>query len=71
MGPYTFEEAKSIAKLMQDTSYGDDYYEVSLYNDLRNMLPAIERMQTPKLDKNGKFEDVDSVGFSSGDLADY
>jgi hypothetical protein len=69
-GPYTYDEAKAKAQEYQnDDRY--DRYEVRLYNDLRNMLPAIERMQTPKLDKDGKFEDTDSTSFSQGDLADY
>ena len=69
-GPYTYDEAEAKAQEYQnDDRY--DRYEVRLYNDLRNMLPAIERMQTPKLDKDGKFEDTDSTSFSQGDLADY
>lgn len=70
-GPYTYAEAEAIVRKYQNGNANRDRYDINLYNDLRDMLPAIERMQTPKLDKNGKFEDVDSVGFSSGDLADY
>jgi hypothetical protein len=38
---------------------------------MRDELPSIERMYTPRMDKDGNLEDVDSTPFNQGDLADY
>jgi hypothetical protein len=69
-GPYTYEEAK--AKAMEYASEDPrNMYQPRLYNDMRDELPAIERMYTPRMDKDGNLEDVDSTPFNQGDLADY
>jgi hypothetical protein len=38
---------------------------------MRDELPAIERMNMPRIDKDGNLEDVDNTPFSKGDLSDY
>jgi hypothetical protein len=67
---YTYQEAKVKAQeyMKEDPR---SVFEPRLYNDMRSELPAIERMNMPKLDKNGNLEDVDRTPFSKGDLADY
>ena len=67
---YTYKEAQFKANeyMKEDPS---SLYQPRLYNDMRSDLPAIERMNMPKLDKNGKLNDVDNTPFSKGDLANY
>ena len=68
-GPYTYEEAEAkIIKLMADNPGN---YSPRLYNQMRDELPAIERMNMPRIDKDGNLEDVDNTSFSKGDLGDY
>ncbi len=68
-GLYTKEEAqKVIDKEEKDGSF----YSIIKYNDMRDSLPAIERMNTPTLDEiKGKFNFNDSKPFSQGDLYEY
>jgi hypothetical protein len=68
-GPYTYEEAEAkIIKLIADNPGN---YNPRLYNQMRDELPAIERMNIPRIDKDGNLEDVDNTPFSKGDLGDY
>ena len=68
-GPYTYEEAEAkIIKLMADNPGN---YSPRLYNQMRDELPAIERMNMPRIDKDGNLEDVDNTPFSKDDLGDY
>ena len=70
-GPYTFQDAEAKAEeYMKKDENQRNVYDVELYNDLLNQLPAIDRMYMPKLDKNGNFMDIGQP-FSMGDLADY
>jgi hypothetical protein len=68
-GPYTYEEAKYRCEDYSEDDGG--FYQPRLYNDMRDELPSIERMYTPRMDKDGNLEDVDSTPFNQGDLADY
>ena len=74
-GPYTEEEAKiKIEKLKKEDQQNriwDKYYSIMTYNEMRDELPARERMETPKLMKNGNWDWPDTTPFNKGDLADY
>ncbi len=69
-GPYTFQDAEAKAEEYKKDENQRSIYDVELYNDLLDQLPAIDRMYMPKLDKNGNFMNIDQP-FSMGDLADY
>ena len=69
-GPFTYEEAKAKAQqYMSEDPYS--MFQPRLYNDMRDELPASERMGMPIIDKDGNLYDADSTPFSQGDLADY
>jgi len=69
-GPFTYEEAK--AKAQQYVSENpNSMFQPRLYNDMRDELPASERMGMPIIDKDGNLYDTDSTPFSQGDLEDY
>ncbi len=69
MGPYTQKQAED--KILEYMSNEPDHYTIRLYKDMRNALPAIERMYCPHIDDDGNLYDADSTPFSMGDLADY
>jgi hypothetical protein len=70
-GPYTYSEAKSRCEEYAEENDYRATFQPRLYNDMRDSLPSIERMYTPRIDKDGNFEDMDTTPFSQGDLADY
>ena len=67
---YTYDEAK-VKSQEYMIEYPNSFFQPRQYNDMRNELPAIERMYMPILDKDGKFYDADNTPFSQGDLAEY
>jgi hypothetical protein len=69
-GPFTEDEAKAKAIEYANEDPGNTY-QPRLYNAMRDELPAIERMDMPRIDKNGNLEDVNNTPFSQGDLDDY
>ena len=69
MGPYTQSEAE--AKILEYKRDQLDHFTIRLYKDMRNSLPAIERMYCPHIDEDGNLYAADSTPFSMGDLADY
>ena len=69
-GPYTFTEVYAIAEEYRSKNL-NDRFSIEMYNDMRDRLPAIERMLTPFVDVDGNLCFPDSTPFNQGDLTDY
>jgi len=68
-GTYTMDEAKEVINKQEKDG---SYYRVVKYNEMRESLPAIDRMETPMLnEESGEYIYSNSRPFSEGDLAEY